>query len=338
MSTAFFAKVGNLERGQWQLLYWSQGGRRDVSAHPGNGRTMSFMSWVIPRWCPSRWHSQQEIRARGICKEGHLQCHTTIPGIIKTTICWQKAEQSGVLYNLMLYSRQSECITQIFLTKCFLKIIQKTLHQNSLSKIFFFFWEWTSNGYWDDVNFSELKLLLLTSFTICILLVFFFLLFLKKHTHRNVSRPFVCPIGCIALLFLSQERQDHLCGWLPFSSLLLHNHTSQQWSHRSWEFKWTNVLAISWCSSSESWRDRCPDWIGGFQCAKKGSKASKQFGPPLRCFGYLFEPLKPLSCIVHQIHQTAVEGQGAHICAELSKKVYKENQTKTMSIDLYIQG
>lgn len=177
MSTAFFAKVGNLERGQWQLLYWSQGGRRDVSAHTGNGRTMSFMSWVIPRWCPSRWHSQQEIRARGICKEGHLQCHTTIPGIIKTTICWQKAEQSGVLYNLMLYSRQSECITQIFLTKCFLKIIQKTLHQNSLSKIFFFFWEWTSNGYWDDVNFSELKLLLLTSFTICILLVFFFFFF-----------------------------------------------------------------------------------------------------------------------------------------------------------------
>lgn len=101
-------------------------------------------SWVISRWCPSRWHSQQEIRARGICKEGHLQCHTTIPGIIQTTICWQKAGQSGVLYNLMLYSRQSECITQIFLTKCFLKIIQKTLHQNSLSKNFFFFWEWTS--------------------------------------------------------------------------------------------------------------------------------------------------------------------------------------------------
>lgn len=25
---------------------------------------------------------------------------------------------------------------------------------------------------------------------------------------------------------------------------------------------------------------------------------------------------------MHQIHQTAVEGQGAHICAELSKKVF----------------
>lgn len=41
---------------------------------------------------------------------------------------------------------------------------------------------------------------------------------------------------------------------------------------------------------------------------KKVPKALNQLGPPLRCFGYLFEPLKTLSCVEHQIHQTAVEG------------------------------
>lgn len=55
---------------------------------------------------------------------------------------------------------------------------------------------------------------------------------------------------------------------------------------------------------------------------KKVPKPSNQLGPPLRCFGCLSEPLKTLSCVVHQIHQTAVEGQGTHTCAELSKKFF----------------
>lgn len=36
----------------------------------------------------------------------------------------------------------------------------------------------------------------------------------------------------------------------------------------------------------------------------------------------MFEPLKTLSYIVHQVHQTAVEGQCAYFCAELSKEFF----------------
>lgn len=51
-------------------------------------------------------------------------------------------------------------------------------------------------------------------------------------------------------------------------------------------------------------------------------KASNEPGPPLGRSASLFQPLKPLSRVVHQIRQTAVEGQGAHVCAELSKKLF----------------
>lgn len=34
------------------------------------------------------------------------------------------------------------------------------------------------------------------------------------------------------------------------------------------------------------------------------------------------QPLQTLSCVVHQVHQAAVEGQDTHLCAELSKEVF----------------
>lgn len=48
----------------------------------------------------------------------------------------------------------------------------------------------------------------------------------------------------------------------------------------------------------------------------------ESIGPPLRCFGCLFQLLKTLSCVVYQVHQTAVEGQGARVCAELRKELF----------------
>lgn len=58
-------------------------------------------------------------------------------------------------------------------------------------------------------------------------------------------------------------------------------------------------------------------------------KATNQLGPLLRCSGSLSEPLETLSRVVHQIRQAAVQGEGAHACAELSKKLCKQSKTRT---------
>lgn len=58
-------------------------------------------------------------------------------------------------------------------------------------------------------------------------------------------------------------------------------------------------------------------------------KASTEPGPALGRSASLLQPLKPLSRVVHQVRQAAVEGQGAHACAELSKKLCKRSKTTT---------
>lgn len=58
-------------------------------------------------------------------------------------------------------------------------------------------------------------------------------------------------------------------------------------------------------------------------------KASDQPGPPLGRSASLFQPLETLPRVVHQVRQAAVEGQGAHACAELSKKLCEGNKTTT---------
>lgn len=51
-------------------------------------------------------------------------------------------------------------------------------------------------------------------------------------------------------------------------------------------------------------------------------QASHQPGPPLGRSASLLQPLETLPRVVHQVRQAAVEGQGAHACAELSKKLF----------------
>lgn len=55
---------------------------------------------------------------------------------------------------------------------------------------------------------------------------------------------------------------------------------------------------------------------------KNVRKASSQPGLCEEWWWLLLQSLESLPCIVHQVRQTAVEGQGAHTCAELGKKFF----------------
>lgn len=55
---------------------------------------------------------------------------------------------------------------------------------------------------------------------------------------------------------------------------------------------------------------------------QRHSRASSRAQPALGGFGCLLQPLQTLSCVVHQVHQAAVEGQDAHLRAELGKEFF----------------
>lgn len=65
-----------------------------------------------------------------------------------------------------------------------------------------------------------------------------------------------------------------------------------------------------------------PNCIEALNCAKNVPSALREPGLLLSCFQHVFQPLQTLSCVLHQVHQAAVEGQCAHFCAELSKKFF----------------